>query len=73
MDGRTSVNVPIFRALQELFVSEATARKMDREIMPIGMSDIDKSEILKEVVDVDWDKNRREEQMTDAEYQCSAY
>lgn len=35
MDGRTSVNVPIFRALQELFVSEATARKMDREILPI--------------------------------------
>ncbi len=72
-DGRTRVNVPIFRALQELFVAEATARRIDKDIEPVGMSDVDKVEVMKEVWDYEWNKNRRDEQMTDAEYKCAAY
>ena len=72
-DGRTRVNVPIFRALQELFVSEATTRKIEKEIKPVGLSDIDKVEVMNEVWDYDWNKNRRDEEMTDAEYKCCAY
>lgn len=72
-DGRTRVKVPIFRSLQELFVAEATARRIDKQIEPVGMSDIDKAEVMKEVWDYEWNKNRRDEAMTDAEYQCSAY
>ena len=70
-DGRTRVNVPLFRAIQEIFVSEATTRKIDREIEPIGLSDLDKAEVMKEVWDYEWNKNNRDEQMTDAEYKCS--
>jgi len=72
-DGRTRVKVPIFRSLQELFVAEASARKIQKEINPVGMSDVDKVEIMKEVWDYEWNKNRRDEQMTDAEYACSAW
>jgi len=70
-DGRTRVNVPLFRALQEMFVSEATTRRIDKDIQPVGLSDVDKAEILKEVWDYEWNKNKRDEQMTDAEYKCS--
>jgi hypothetical protein len=45
-DGRTRVNVPVFRALQELFVSEATSRRIDKEIEPVGLADMDKAEIM---------------------------
>lgn len=72
-DGRTSVNVPLFRALQELFVSEATTRRIDKEILPIGFADVDKAEVMSEVWEAEWNKNKRDEQMTDAEYKCSAY
>jgi hypothetical protein len=34
-DGRTRVNVPVLRALQELFVAEATSRKIDKDIQPV--------------------------------------
>lgn len=70
-DGRTRVNVPLFRAIQEIFVSEATSRRIDKEINPVGMSDVDKVEVMKEVWDYEWNKNRRDEAMTDAEYKCS--
>lgn len=72
-DGRTSVNVPIFRALQELFVAEASSRQIQKEIQPIGMSDVEKTEVLREVWDYEWNAENRDEKMTDAEYQCSAY
>lgn len=71
-DGRTRVNVPLFRALQEMFVSEATSRRIEKEIQPVGLSDVDKAEVMKEVWDYEWNKNKRDEQMTDAEYKCSA-
>lgn len=70
-DGRTRVNVPLLRALKELFVAEATTRRIDKEIEPVGMSDIDKAEVMKEVWDYEWNKNKRDEQMTDAEYKCA--
>jgi hypothetical protein len=65
--------VPIFRALQELFVAEASSRIIQKEIQPIGTSDIDKSEVIKEVWDYEWNAENRDEKMTDAEYQCSGY
>ncbi len=71
-DGRTRVNVPLFRSLQEIFVSEATTRRIDKEIQPVGLSDMDKAEVMSEVWDFDWNKNKRDEQMTDAEYKCCA-
>ena len=71
-DGRTRVNVPLFRALQEIFVAEATTRKIDHTIEPVGLSDVDKVEVMKEVWDYEWQKNQRDEQMTDAEYKCCA-
>ncbi len=70
-DWRTRVNVPVFRALVELFVSEATSRKIDKKIEPLGLSDVDKVEIMNEVWDWEWNKNKRDEQMTDAEYKCA--
>jgi len=70
-DGRTRVNVPLFRAIQEIFVSEATSRRIDKEIKPVGMSDVDKVEVMKEVWEYEWNKNRRDEAMTEAEYKCS--
>jgi len=70
-DWRTRVNVPLFRAIQELFVSEATTRRIDRDLEPVWFSDIDKTEIMEEVMDYEWNKNKRDEQMTEAEYKCS--
>lgn len=70
-DGRTRANVPLFRALQEIFVSEALSRRIQRDIRPIGLSDVDKAEVMSEVWDAEWVKNRRDEQMTEAEYKCS--
>lgn len=70
-DWRTRVNVPLARALIELFVSEATSRKIEKDILPIWLSDIDKVEVMKEVWDVDWNKNRRDEAMTESEYKCA--
>lgn len=70
-DWRTRVNVPLFRALQEMFVSEATTRRIDKTIEPVGLSDVDKAEIMWEVWDYEWNKNKRDEEMTDSEYKCS--
>jgi hypothetical protein len=70
-DGRTRVNVPVLRALQELFVAEATSRKIDKDIQPVWLTDVDKAEITKMVWDYEWNKNNRDEAMTDAEYKCS--
>lgn len=72
-DWRTRVNVPLFRALQELFVSEATTRKIDKEINPVWLADVDKAEVLKIVEDYDWNKQKRDKQMTDAEYKCCGF
>lgn len=70
-DGRARVNVPVCRALVELFVAEATARGIQKEILPVGLSDVDKAEIMKEVWDFEWNKNNRDQQMNDAEYKCA--
>lgn len=70
-DGRTRVNVPLLRALKELFVAEATARRIDKEIEPVGLSDIDKAEVMREAWEYDWNRNKRDEQMTDAEYKVA--
>lgn len=70
-DGRTRVNVPLLRALKELFVAEATTRRIDKQIEPVGFSDIDKAEVMEEVWEYDWNKNKRDEQMTDAEYKVA--
>lgn len=70
-DGRTRVNVPLFRSIQEIFVAEATTRRIDKEIEPVGLSDVDKAEVMRTVWDYEWNKNKRDEQMTDAEYKCS--
>ena len=72
-DWRTRVNVPVLRALVELFVSEATTRRIDKDITAIGVSDIEKAEIMKTIWDVDWNKSRRDEQMTEAEYKCAIF
>lgn len=71
-DGRARVNVPVARALIELFVAEATARGIQKEILPVGLSDVDKAEIMSEVWDYDWNKNNRDQEMNDAEYKCAA-
>jgi hypothetical protein len=34
------------------------------------MSDIEKAEAINKVWDYDWNKNRRDEVMTEAEYKC---
>lgn len=70
-DGRTRVNVPLLRALKEHFVSEAMSRRIEKNITPVGLSDMDKAEIIKEVWDYEWNKNKRDEQMNDAEYKCA--
>jgi hypothetical protein len=37
------------------------------------MSDIDKSEVIREVWDYEWNCENRDEKMTKAEYECSSY
>lgn len=72
-DWRTRVNVPVLRALIELFVSEATTRRIDKKINPVWMSDLDKAEAMNKVWEYDWNKNRRDEAMTEAEYKCATF
>lgn len=69
-DWRARSSVPVLRSLLELFVSEATTRKIDKQIEPVWYSDVDKAEVMKIVWDYDWNKNNRDEDMTEAEYKC---
>ena len=72
-DWRARSNVPLFRTLQELFVSESNTRRAEHKIEPVGLSDVDKVEILNEVFDYDWNRQNRDEAMNEAEYQCSLF
>src|ERR1035437_4044345 len=56
-DGRTRVLYTLERSIVELFVSETIGLKSDYELLPIGESDVNKCEIIKEV----WEQVKRKE------------
>lgn len=72
-DGRTRVLYPLERSIVELFVAETIGLKSDYELLPVGESDVNKCEVVKEV----WEQNRRKEGIDEEEkrneYTCSIF